>query len=63
MKLKLDITPNLLAAMSAEVTAGEKAATAAMREAGTGLKTAWRAQITGAAFGKLDPQPDLSALW
>lgn len=52
MKLKLDITPDLAAAMSAEVTAGEKAVTAAMREAGTGLKTAWRAQITGAGLGR-----------
>ena len=34
MKLKLDITPDLVAAMAAEVKAGEKAVTAAMREAG-----------------------------
>ncbi|KPP82417.1 MAG: transposase [Rhodobacteraceae bacterium HLUCCO07] len=46
MKLKLDITPDLVAAMAAEVKAGEKAVTAAMREAGTGLKAAWRGQIT-----------------
>jgi hypothetical protein len=52
MKLKLDITPDLVAAMSAEVLAGEKAVTAAMREAGTELKTAWRAQITGAGLGR-----------
>jgi hypothetical protein len=39
MKLKLDIAPDLVAAMAAEVKAGEKAVTAAMREAGTGLKT------------------------
>ncbi len=52
MKLKLDITPDLVAAMAAEVTAGEKAVTAAMREAGTGLKTAWRGQITGAGLGR-----------
>ena len=51
MKLKLDITPDLVAAMAAEVKAGEKAVTAAMREAGTGLKTAWRGQITGAGLG------------
>jgi len=51
MKLKLDITPDLVAMMAAEVKAGEKAVTAAMREAGTGLKTAWRAQITGAGLG------------
>ena len=51
MKLKLDITPNLVAMMAAEVVAGEKAVTAAMREAGTGLKTAWRTQITSAGLG------------
>ena len=50
MKLKLDITPDLVAAMAAEVKAGEKAVTAAMREAGTGLKTSWRRQITGAGL-------------
>jgi hypothetical protein len=52
LKLKLDITPDLVAAMAAEVKAGEKAVTAAMREAGTGLKTAWRGQITGAGLGR-----------
>ena len=52
MKLKLDITQDLVAAMAAEVKAGEKAVTAAMREAGTGLKTAWRGQITGAGLGR-----------
>jgi hypothetical protein len=52
LKLKLDITPDLVAAMAAEVNAGEKAVTAAMREAGTGLKTAWRGQITGAGLGR-----------
>ncbi len=52
MKLKLDITPDLVAAMAAEVKAGEKAVTAAMREAGTGLKTAWRTQITSAGLGR-----------
>ena len=66
MKLKLDTEvgkisssgpnlhrrPDLVAAMAAEVKAGEKAVTAAMREAGTGLKTAWRGQITGAGLGR-----------
>ena len=52
MKLNLDITPDLVAAMAAEVNAGEKAVTAAMREAGTGLKTSWRGQITGAGLGR-----------
>lgn len=52
MKLKLDIDPDIVAMMEAEVAAGERAVTAAMREAGTGLKTAWRTQITGAALGR-----------
>jgi hypothetical protein len=51
MRLKLDIDPDLVALMEAEVAAGERAVTAAMREAGTNLKTAWRAQITGAGLG------------
>ena len=38
--------------MAAEIAAGEKAVTTAMREAGTGLKTSWRAQITGAGLGR-----------
>ena len=52
MKLKLDITPDLAAMMAAEIKAGEKAVTAATREAGTSLKTAWRGQITGAGLGQ-----------
>lgn len=52
MKLKLDITPDLVAAMAAEVKAGEKAVTSAMRDAGTGLKSDWRGQITGAGLGR-----------
>lgn len=38
--------------MSDEIKAAEKAVTAAMREAGNGLKTAWRGQITGAGLGR-----------
>ena len=52
MKLKLDVTPDLAAMMAAEIKAGEKAVTTATREAGTSLKTAWRAQITGAGLGQ-----------
>lgn len=52
MKLGLDITPDLVAAMAAEIKAGEKAVSAAMREAGTGLKSSWRMQITGAGLGR-----------
>ena len=51
MKLRLDIDPDIVAKMAAGVAAGERAVTAAMREAGTGLKSAWRTQITGAGLG------------
>ncbi|NCM98247.1 MAG: hypothetical protein GW948_13510, partial [Rhodobacterales bacterium] len=51
MKLKLDIDPDIVAMMAAEVAAGERAVTAAMREAGIGLKSAWRLQITSAGLG------------
>ena len=52
MKLGLDITPDLVALMAAEIKAGEKAVSAAMREAGTGLKSAWRGQIMQVGFGR-----------
>ena len=51
VKLKLDINPDIVAMMAAEVVAGERAVTGAMREAGIGLKSAWRLQITGAGLG------------
>jgi hypothetical protein len=51
MRLKLDISPDLVATMAAEIAAGERAVSAAIREAGTGLKTAWREQITGTGLG------------
>ncbi|MAM40286.1 MAG: hypothetical protein CMQ11_17465 [Gammaproteobacteria bacterium] len=50
MKLKLEIT-DIAALMRAEVRAGEKAVSTAMREAGNSLKSAWRGQITGAGLG------------
>ena len=52
MRLKLDIDPDIVAMMQAEIRAGEKAVSSAMREAGTGLKSAWRGQITGAGLGQ-----------
>jgi hypothetical protein len=52
MKIKLGITGNIAALMQAEVLAGERAVTGAMRTAGTSLKTAWRGQITGAGLGQ-----------
>ena len=51
MKLGLEVTGDIVGAMRAEVLAGEKAVTAAMRETGNGLKTAWRGQITQAGLG------------
>jgi hypothetical protein len=51
MKLKLDIAPDIVALMAAEVAAGERSVTAAMREAGASLKAAWRGQIIGAGLG------------
>jgi hypothetical protein len=51
MKLRLDIDPDLVAMMAAEIAAGERAVTAAIREAATGLQAGWRGQITGAGLG------------
>ena len=51
MKLKADIIGSIARIMEAEARAGEKAVATAMREAGTGLKSAWRAQITGSGLG------------
>ena len=51
MRLRIDIRPDIAALMQAEIAAGEKAVSAAMREAGRGLKSAWRTQITGAGLG------------
>jgi len=52
MKLGLDSTPDLVAVMASEIKAGEKAVSAAMREAGTDLKSAWRGQIAQAGLGR-----------
>lgn len=51
MKLSILAVPNLAGMMAAEIVAGEKAVTKAVGDAGTGLKTAWRGQITGAGLG------------
>jgi hypothetical protein len=51
MKLGISIVGDIARIMEAETRAGEKAVSAAMREAGISLKTAWRAQITGAGLG------------
>jgi len=52
MKLGIDISSDLVAVMAAEVKAGEKAVSAAMREAGADLKSSWRGQITEAGLGR-----------
>jgi hypothetical protein len=52
MRLRVAFNPDIAALMQAEIAAGEKAVSAAMREAGTGLKTDWRTQITGAGLGR-----------
>jgi hypothetical protein len=51
MKLGIDVQGDVVAMMAAEIAAGERAVTSAMREAGTGLKLAWRGQIVGAGLG------------
>jgi hypothetical protein len=51
MHLSLNIDPDIVALMREEIAAGERAVSKAIREAGTGLKSAWRGQITGAGLG------------
>jgi hypothetical protein len=52
VKLDLSVNGDIITAMRAEILAGEKAVTTAMRVAGAGLKSDWRAQITSARLGK-----------
>jgi hypothetical protein len=52
MKLDLSVSGDIVTAMRAEILAGEKAVTAAMRAAGNDLKVNWRAQITRARLGQ-----------
>ena len=52
MKIDVSFTPDLVAMMRAEVEAGQKAVSTTMAQAGTSLKSAWRAQITGAGLGQ-----------
>jgi hypothetical protein len=51
MKLGIRIVGDIARMIEAETRAGQKAVTIAMREAGTGLKSAWRGQIIGAGLG------------
>ena len=52
MKLDLSVTGDIVNVMRAEILAGEKAVTTAMRVAGSNLKSDWRAQITRARLGQ-----------
>jgi hypothetical protein len=52
VKLDLSVTGDIVNAMRAEILAGEKAVTTAMRVAGAGLKSDWRTQITRARLGQ-----------
>ena len=52
MKLGVEIIGSVTEILKAEIRAGERAVTSAMHEAGTGLKNAWRGQITGAGLGR-----------
>ena len=52
MKLAVSFTPDVAARMRAEVAAGQKAVSTTMTQAGASLKSAWRAQITGAGLGQ-----------
>ncbi|PVZ48716.1 DUF6441 family protein [Thalassobacter stenotrophicus] len=52
MKLDLSVTGDIVNAMRAEILAGEKAVTKAMKVAGGSLKSDWRTQITRAGLGR-----------
>jgi hypothetical protein len=52
MKLDLSVAGDIVIAMQAEILAGEKAVTAAMRVTGNTLKSDWRAQVTRARLGQ-----------
>ena len=52
MKLIADIQGDIRAMMKQELEAAERAVTAGVSEAASGLQTAWRGQITDAALGQ-----------
>ena len=52
MKLLADIQGDIRAIMKQELEVAERAVTAGVSEAASGLQTAWRGQITGAALGQ-----------
>lgn len=51
MKLSASVT-DIARLMQGEIAAGEKAVTAAVKDAGTGLRDNWRGQITRAGLGQ-----------
>lgn len=52
MKLLAELQGDIRAMMKQELEAAERAVTAGVSEAASGLQTAWRGQITGAALGQ-----------
>ena len=50
--IHLEVIGDIGAMMASEITAGEKAVTKAIGDAGTELKKAWRGQISGAGLGQ-----------
>lgn len=50
--IRLEVLGDIGAMMAAEITAGEKAVTKAVGDAGNGLKAAWRGQIIAAGLGQ-----------
>nr|WP_114964231.1 DUF6441 family protein [Alkalilacustris brevis] len=50
--IRMEIASDIAAMMAAEIKAGERAVSKAVTKAGTDLRTAWRAQITGAGLGQ-----------
>jgi len=56
MKLKMDFDPDLVGMLKEEIKAGEHAVSAAMKDAGSELKQAWREQITRAGLGHRLPR-------
>lgn len=50
MRFGISIVGDIVRLVDTEVKAGEKAVTTMLRVAGTSLKTAWHAQITGAGL-------------
>lgn len=49
--IRIEVMGYISDMMAAEISAGEKAVTKAVGDAGSSVKTAWRGQITGAGLG------------